>query len=154
MKTLIRLSCVTLSVLLLVSASTARPVPASSTSDAEFLNFLEDAWVNAIVNRNIPVLERVIADDFNGVSPNGQQYTKREAIADVRSGAYAVESMKLENINVRVLGDIALVTMYQNEKSKFGEENRSGRYIFTDVWAKRNGRWEAVASHGSVVLLP
>ena len=154
MKNLIRPPFVIVAVFLLLSASTARPVKASDSSDTEFIKFLEDAWVNAIVHKNIDVLNRVMAEDFKGVSANGQQYTKQEAITDVRSGFYTVESMQLQNVSVSFLGDMALVKFYQNEKSKLGEENSGGRYAFTDVWVKRDGEWRAISSQGTPVILP
>jgi uncharacterized protein (TIGR02246 family) len=154
MKNLIRALFVIATVALLLTTSTARPVRASDTSDTEFIKFLEDAWVNAIVHQNVDVLNRVMADDFKGVSANGQQYTKQEAIVDVRSGFYAVESMQLQNVNVQILGDMALVKFYQNEKSKLGEEDSGGRYAFTDVWVKRDGEWRAISSQGTPVVLP
>jgi ketosteroid isomerase-like protein len=157
MKNLIRSICVIVSVLLLVSASTARPLRAVPSTDAEFISFLEEAWVNAILEKNVKVLDRVMADDFHGVSPNGVPYTKQEAIEDVRSGFYAVKSMELDNLKVRILGtlgDTAIVTYYQNEKSKFGDEDCTGRYVFTDVWVNQGDDWQVIASHGAPVELP
>src|SRR5215831_3067860 len=154
MKNLIRPLVVIVAVFLLLTASTARPVKASDSSDTEFIKFLEDAWVNAIVHKNIDVLNRVMAEDFKGVRLSGQQYTKQEAITDVRSGFYTVESMQLQNVSVSFLGDMALVKFYQNEKSKLGEENSGGRYAFTDVWVKRDGEWRAISSQGTPVILP
>jgi ketosteroid isomerase-like protein len=154
MKNLIRPVFVILSILLLVSASSARPVRIDNSSDAEFVRFLEDAWVNAIVHKNVDVLYRIMADDFTGVSPNGARYTKAEAIADIQSGFYKVELMELEKVNVSLYGNMALVTFYQNEKSRFGDEDSSGRFAFTDVWLNRNGKWEVISSHGTPVVLP
>jgi hypothetical protein len=154
MKNLFRHSFAMLCVLLLASVSIGGPVRASNSSTEEFIRFLEDAWVNAIVHKDINVLNHVIADDFGGLSPNGYAYTKEEAISDLQSGSYVVESMALDNVKVRVYGDTALVTLYQNEKSKFGDEDRSGRYAFTDVWVKRDGVWQAVASQGTTVTMP
>jgi ketosteroid isomerase-like protein len=152
MKNLIRSVFVIVSVLLLVSASAARPVRAST--DVEFISFLEEAWVNAILTKDVKVLDRVLADDFIGVSPNGAPYSKKEAIADIRSGFYAVESMELQDLKVHITGDVAIVTYYQNEKSKFGNEDSTGHYIFTDVWVNRGDDWQVIASHGTPVELP
>jgi ketosteroid isomerase-like protein len=154
MQTRVRPLLVIVSVLLLLLVSAGRPIRASASTDAEFIGFLEEAWVNAILQKNVNVLDRVMANDFTGVSPNGQRYTKEEAIADVRSGAYTVESMKVDNVKVRIVGDMAIVTYYQNEKSKFGDEDCSGRYVFTDVWVNRNDDWQVIASHGTPVVLP
>lgn len=154
MKILFRPTFVMLCVLVLASVSIGGPVRTTNPSTEEFVRFLEDAWVNAIVHKDIKVLDRILADDFGGISPNGYRYTKQEAISDIQSGVYVVESMTLDNVKVRVIGEIALVTFYQSEKSRFGDENCSGRYAFTDVWIKRNGNWRAVASQGTPVVLP
>ena len=154
MKNLFRPAFVLLCVLILVSVSIGGPVRATNSGNEEFVRFLEDAWVNAIVHKDIKVLDRVLADDFGGISPNGYRYTKEEAIADIQTGSYVVQSMVLDTVKVRVIGDMAIVTFYQNETSKFGDENCSGRYAFTDVWVKRDGNWQAVASQGTPVVLP
>jgi len=126
----------------------------TNTGDEESIKFLEEAWVNAILHKDIKALNYVMADDFGGIGPNGCRYTKKEAITDIESGSYVVESMVLDNVKVRVYGDTAVVTFYQDEKSKFGDENRSGYYTFTDVWVRRDGAWKAVASQGTPVNLP
>jgi hypothetical protein len=154
MKNLTRLLIVIVCVFLLVPVSAVQPVRAANNADTEFVKFLEDAWVNAIVHKNFDVLELEIANDFIGVSPNGQRYGKAEAIADLKTGAYTVESMKMNNVNVRIFGDTALVMFYQDEKSKYLDEDCSGRYAFTDLWVKRGGVWQVVASHGVQVTLP
>jgi hypothetical protein len=154
MKALTRTLSVTLCILLLASVSISGPVRTTDSATEEFVNFLEDAWVYAIVHKNFNVLNHIIADDFVGTSPNGFRYTKQEAISDLQSGSYVVRSMVLDNVKVRVFGDTAVVTLYQNEHSKFGDEDSSGRYAFTDVWVKRDGAWQAVASQGTPVILP
>jgi ketosteroid isomerase-like protein len=154
MKNLFRPLFVMVCVLLVVSLSAGGPVRATNSSSEESIKFLEDAWVNAIVHRDVNALNYIMADDFAGISPNGYPYTKEEAITDVRSGSYVVKSMALDDVKVRLYGDIALVTFYQNEKSKFGDEDHSGRYSFTDVWVKRDGTWKAIASQGTPVVLP
>jgi len=76
-----------------------------------------------------------------------QIYTKADAIDDVKNGTH--QSLDLDNIKVRIFGDTAVVTMGQTEKSRHGDADFSGHYLFTDVWTKKNGEWIAVASHGS-----
>jgi ketosteroid isomerase-like protein len=154
MKNLMRSLFVIAAVLSLVLVTADRPVRASVSTDMEFISFLEEAWVNAIVTKNVKVLDRMMADDFSGVSASGAPYTKQEAISDVTSGYYKVEKMEMDNLKVRVFGDFAIATYYQNEKSNLGGEERSGRYIFTDVWVNTGDDWKAVSSHGTPVELP
>jgi ketosteroid isomerase-like protein len=111
---------------------------------------LERKWAEAIVNRDIATLEELIADDFVGTSWTGDTYSKNKAMTDIEFRIFVAESMKLEDVKVNVFGDTAVVTLTQVEKSKYDNLDCSGRYGYSDVWVKRNGRWQAVSSYGRV----
>jgi ketosteroid isomerase-like protein len=127
------------------SASTIAAAPASESTD-QVITRLEREWVTAIVKKDTATISRLLAEDFSGTTDD-QIYSKADALEDVTNGTH--ESLDLDNIKVRLFGDTAVVTMVQNEKSRHREADFSGRYLFTDVWAKKNGEWIAVASHGS-----
>jgi ketosteroid isomerase-like protein len=110
---------------------------------------LERSWVAAIVMRDTATLDRILATEFNGTSPTGATYTKEMAIADIKAGRYVVDRMDLDEISVNAYGNTAVAFTGQREKSKSGAEDSSGHYFYTDVWVKKNGRWQVVASHGS-----
>ena len=67
------------------------------------------------------------------------------------SGENKVESQTLGEMKVRVFGDVAIVTGSDDEKSSFKGKDISGHYVWTDVFVKRNGQWQAVASQGTLV---
>jgi hypothetical protein len=46
---------------------------------------------------------------------------------------------------------VAIVLGLETEKSMIHGKDMSGQYRFTDVFVKRDGRWQAVASHASRV---
>jgi len=127
------------------SATTISAAPASENTEA-VITRLEHEWVSAIVKKDTAAISRLLADDFSGTTDD-QIYSKADAIDDVKNGTH--ESLELDNINVRLFSDTAVVTMGQTEKSRHGDADFSGHYLFTDVWAKKNGEWIAVASHGS-----
>jgi ketosteroid isomerase-like protein len=126
------------------------PAISASTEDTvAVITQLEKDWVAAIVNKEVAVLERVLAADFRGTSPGADTYFKADAINDLTSGDYAVKSMDLDEINVTVYGDTAVSFTSQAETSKYLGKDTSGHYHFTDVWFRKDGRWQVVASHGS-----
>ena len=129
------------------SAATISSAPASDNAEQNITR-LEQDWVASIVKKDTATLNRLLADDFSGTTDN-QIYSKADAIEDVKTGTH--ESLELDNIKVRLFGETAVVTMGQTEKSRHGDSDFSGHYLFTDVWTKRNGQWIAVASHGSRV---
>jgi ketosteroid isomerase-like protein len=110
---------------------------------------LERAWVAAIVARDLAALDKLIAPEFSGTSPNAHTYTKEMAIDDLKSGRYIVEKMALDEVSANVYGNTAVAFTSQEEKSRYADSDFSGHYHYTDVWVKKNGRWQVVASHGS-----
>lgn len=130
------------------NVSSAPVVSAAAENTDQAITNLENQWVGAIVKKDTATIDRLLADDFSGTTDD-QIYSKADAIEDVKSGTH--ESLELDNIKVRLFGDTAVVTMGQTEKSRHGDKDFSGHYLFTDVWARKNGQWIAVASHGSRV---
>jgi ketosteroid isomerase-like protein len=130
------------------TSSPAASAGTASESPESVIKKLEHDWVHAIVAKDADTINRILADDFIGTT-NDQTYSKADAIEDVKSGIH--ESLDMSDINVRVFDNAAVVTLTQNEKSRHDKEDFSGRYLFTNVWVKRNGEWRAVASHGSRV---
>jgi ketosteroid isomerase-like protein len=109
---------------------------------------LEEQWVAAIVAKDAATIERLLADDFVGTT-NDRRYIKRDAIEDVQEGTHEV--LRLDDVQIRVFGNTAIVDVDQTEKSRHGDDDFSGSYLFTNVWVNRDGQWQAVASHGSRV---
>jgi len=127
----------------------ASPVRATAKNPEAAIAQLERDWATAIVNKDAAALERLLADEFNGTSPTAHTFPKAIALGELKSGKYVVASMELDEISVNVYGDVAVAFTSQNEKSQYAGKDTSGHYHFTDVWARKNGRWQVVASHGS-----
>ena len=110
---------------------------------------LERDWVTAIFKKDAAALDRLLAKEFAGVSPTAHFYNKDMAIEDLVKGTYAVELMNLDDVSVNAYGDMAVAFASQEEKSRYAGADVSGHYHYTNVWAFRDGRWQAVASHGT-----
>ena len=54
-------------------------------------------------------------------------------------------------MDVKVLGNVAVVQGSDTDKSSYGGKDTSGKYVWTDVYVKRGGKWQAVRSHISKV---
>src|SRR5580765_247933 len=127
----------------------SRTTPALANDAEAVVTALEREWAAAIIKKDVTVLERLIADDFNGTSPTAHTFTKTIAVQDLKSDRYIVRSMVLDEISVNVYGDVAIAFTSQKEVSEYAGKDTSGHYHFTDVWVKTGNRWQVVASHGS-----
>jgi len=88
-------------------------------------------------------VKRILADDFIGVDPDGQQYRKAEMLADTAKGPQSFASNKINDVVVRFYGNMAIAQGSETWTRKNGEK---GRWVWTDTWLKRNGAWQIVAA--------
>ena len=54
-------------------------------------------------------------------------------------------------IDVKILGNVAVAQGSDIEKSTTDGKDSNGKYVWTDVYAERGGKWQAVRSHVSKV---
>ncbi|HWW01895.1 MAG TPA: nuclear transport factor 2 family protein [Candidatus Acidoferrum sp.] len=113
---------------------------------------IEHSWAAAEVKNDLAAIDKIEADDFIIIDPTGKISTKAEDMANMKSGDLKFESMDLKESKVRLYGEIAIVTGRSNVKGKFKDQDISGTYSFTDVFAKVEGQWRAVSSHITRVM--
>jgi hypothetical protein len=147
-------------------ASTASSTPAKETFDpvaieAELIK-LEREWVDAAKTHNPEAVRRNVADDAIIVYGDGMTGTKAGEISLIESKAITADAMELIDPKVTVLSaDAAFITARSSLKNgKYKDPNRksavdiSGDYRILDIYARRNGKWQAVASYSTQITNP
>jgi ketosteroid isomerase-like protein len=132
------------------SSVKAQPVPSGSTE--QIITQLEQDWGMASVKKDVATYDRIMAPEYMWSGPEGETADKAQNIDEVKSGVYTCTSFHLDEVKVKVYGDTAVVFGLETEKSTYKGKDSSGQYRFTDVFVKRNGVWQAVASHSSNVV--
>lgn len=107
---------------------------------------MERDWGEAIASNDPARFEKFVADDWVTIDREGKSFTRAEVLADIKSGAAVTQSYEIGSVKVRVFGNTAVAVGSDTEKSSYKGKDTSGRYIWTDVWVMRDGRWRAVAS--------
>ena len=132
-----------------VCLSLARAMAAEEKAgnDEQIIKQLEQEWADALLKRDQAAIDRIRSADWVLTDPEGALIAKAQADADLKSGTVKFESIKLDELKVRVDGDTAVVHGLETRKSSYKGKDTSGQYRFTDVFVKRNGRWQAVATH-------
>jgi ketosteroid isomerase-like protein len=110
----------------------------------EHLMKLERDGIEAMKRNDISFMENLEAPDFLFIDPGGMVHTRDEDLAIARSGDLKIESMNIDEMKVRVYGDTAVVTGQSTVKGMFKTQDISGKYRWTDVFVKRNGKWQLV----------
>ncbi len=122
------------------------------TSQAEQeLTRLEREFGAAITASDTARLDRLMADDFQAINPQGRELTKADVLADLTSPDFEIDSLRNEDISVRVFGDTAVATARGVVRGLYKGQDASGQFRYTRVWVRREGRWQAVAAHANML---
>jgi ketosteroid isomerase-like protein len=138
---------VAVSVALLSSvAAQSQQESTKSKGEQEVRQMIEN-YRTALLQRDIPALEKIWADDYVFVNASGEVLTKEQRLANVKSGQTTLESInEEENITVRVYQNSAVATSRVTIKGQYGGEPISGQYRSTHVWVKGPAGWQLVSN--------
>jgi ketosteroid isomerase-like protein len=110
---------------------------------------IEKDWWDADKAQDEKALGRILADDWVYLGQEGTM-TKAQELADVKKKRDEnIASLAVMDMKVRVYGDVAIVTFREHENSTKKNTDSSGDYLYTDVFVKRQGHWQAVNSQGT-----
>jgi Domain of unknown function (DUF4440) len=132
--------------LLVVCAFLVYVVRAAESSQAEaekYIKLSESQWAEAVATHDATVPERILAADFVGIAPDGSHYSKADDIAENKAPQSEFKSNRLVDVKVRFYGDAAVAQGSEAWEKRSGER---GRYVWTDTWIRRNGKWQVVAA--------
>jgi len=118
----------------------------TSEAEEELLK-IEKAFADAIVKNDLEGIERLVADDWIIIDPNGETVDRARFLEVIKSGALTHDMMESEDFRVRVYADAAVVTAITSTKGKFMGQEFSTRERATDVFVRRDGRWQCVLTH-------
>ena len=104
---------------------------------------LEQQWRNATLAGDAGALDRLLSDDYVGISWTGQASTKAMQLDRVRNRTLLLTRLDLTDVKVKVVGPIAIVTSTaQIEGSNDGAELR-GTFRYTRIYQRLPfGAWK------------
>src|SRR5688572_8026106 len=96
----------------------------------EELRDATEALARAELERDVEALGRLIHDDFLGVDPSGAMLTKRDTVDTYASGLIVLQTLVVEDQNIRVAGDTGVVTAQSMMRGRTPEGEFEQRYRF------------------------
>ena len=120
------------------------PNSTGSASDVTTLLALNEDYIRSVQHSDVKKFREILADDFLASLPDGSQLNRDAFLSHVAKPPQ-ISKLQAHDVNVRVMGDFALVharTTYIRDN-----DGKPGAGLYTDAWARRNGRWVAVAAH-------
>jgi ketosteroid isomerase-like protein len=128
-------------------AQAAIPEESANRDGEQEVRQMIEKYRTALLQRDIPALERIWADDYVFVNPSGEVLTKEQRLTNLKSGATTFDSINQEeNLTVRVYQNSAVVTSRVTLKGQYSGQPVSGRYASTLVWVKGPAGWQLVSN--------
>lgn len=115
------------------------------------LTQIEHRLVKAWLESDRKTVDSILASDWSVIDLTGHVLTKEQVMKELGSGDRRIESGSVDDLRVRVFGNTAVVTGRSELSGTYQGKRASVTQRFTDVFVKRNGRWQAVASQGTQV---
>jgi ketosteroid isomerase-like protein len=112
---------------------------------------LERELVAAIGRGDLSTYDRIVADDYVAFEASGKTTPKAEILASYRSGARHYTNLEIFDVQERIFGDTAVVSARTKGLRKEGDRDVPNRVRYIRVYAKRAGRWRAVAQMAAVL---
>ena len=121
---------------------------AASALVAGELRGLSHELVRAVQEHDTKRLDELLAEEFTLDGAAGT--LAREELLEAAAGAYEVDDFSYDEIDTQIYGNMAVVVARYRQTARLEGRDASGALRITDVWVRRDGRWQIVRRHATV----
>jgi ketosteroid isomerase-like protein len=112
-------------------------------SDLDALLDLNRDYIRSVQRSDVGRFNEILAEDFLCSNPDGS-LVDRDGFLKQTAAPVKISNLEAHDVNVRLMGDFAII---HARTTYTAPDGRSGSGRYTDVWARRQGRWLAVSAH-------
>lgn len=102
----------------------------------------------AVSEHDVDALERMLASEFTLQGAAGQ--LDRQEFLAAAAGPYVIDEFAYEEIDPEVYGNTAVLVSRYSQVARLDGRDLSHRMNVTDIWTRRDGRWQIVRRHATL----
>lgn len=138
------MSCAVLGVTLAALAAHANgPHPKRNDQYKRQVEKLEEAWRTAQLSGDVEAMEKLLSDDYVGITMNGQVVTKSQQLNRMRNRSLVLTTISLDDVKVKLIGTTAIVTSLAQVEGTSDGISMHGTYRYTRVYTRLpSGVWK------------
>jgi ketosteroid isomerase-like protein len=116
---------------------------------------LEEQWRVATLAVDIPAMDKMLADDYIGISMSGQVNTKAQQLERMRTRKLVLTKLELSDMKVKLVGTVAIVTSVADIEGTNEGTPVQGKYRYTRVYQHiPSGGWKITSFEATRILPP
>ena len=135
----------------LVATGSGAALAQATATDEQTLVELERSWNEAFYAKDIEFLDSVLAEEFVATYDDGSQGDRNRELELSASFNQRVISADQEDFTVRVYGDAAVIWFTLRLVGLRQGQRAEVAFRYTDVWVRRDGRWQCVSAQSTRV---
>lgn len=147
--------------LLLLPAGTAAalrppvPHPRDKEQAKQQVEQMEQDWRKAQINGDLASLDHMLADDYVGITMNGEVVTKTQQLDRIRNREVEITRLDLEDVKVKLVGRTAIVTSLADVQGTMDGRAINGKFRYTRVYTRDpDGDWKITNFEATPVGMP
>jgi len=125
------------------AASTGGDAPAADAIAT--VEALERERFAALERNDLPALEQALAADLVYCHSTARCESRAEFLAALRDGSMRYRRIELLELRGRATGDAVLLHGRIALDAEMAGQQARMQLVYTDVWARRDGRWQLIA---------
>ena len=122
------------------------------TSDESIVAALDTEYQQAVKNKDVATMDRILADDFVLVTGNGKIYTKADLLHEAAEENVIYERQEDSNRTVRIWDNTAVVTALLWAKGTDRGKQFDYKVWFSDTYVRLTTGWHYVFGQSSLRL--
>ncbi len=104
---------------------------------------LEEQWRQAQLASDVATMDKLLSDDYIGISMTGQVNTKMQLLDRMRSHKFIITKLQLGEMQVKLVGSIAIVTSRAEVEGNNEGVPVQGTFRYTRVYQRLpSGAWK------------
>jgi ketosteroid isomerase-like protein len=119
----------------------------------EIIDF-RNRYIEAEENKDVAYLDKIFADDFFALNPQGQLLDKPHMLENMKRTDRVFKVLNPRETQVHFYGDVAILTEHVTVDGEDKGRHFGGEFRFVRVFAKQNGNWKVVMAQGAPIPEP
>ena len=128
---------------ILLAARADVPHPKRKEEYKHQVEHLEETWRTAQLNGDVATMDKLLSDDYVGITMAGQVVTKVQQLDRMRNRQLVLTKIVLDDVKVKLIGTTAIVTSLADVDGTNDGESMHGTYRYTRVYSRLpSGTWK------------
>ncbi len=103
----------------------------------------EDQWRTAQLAGDVPTMDKLLAEDYFGISVSGQLNNKMQQLERLKDRSLVISRLDVSDVKIKLVGRVGIVTSLAEIEGTNNGETLSGKYRYTRVYRRYpDGSWK------------